>query len=240
MPRDSRSTTTAEAYLLASVGGCIDAIGIMTLDGLFVSHMSGNTAALGAFFGQGNWNLGWPHLYAVPVFLLGLFLGYLCIADARSYRRCALIFLVEAGLLTAFGIRLAVAGQPEINTIGYFLLATPPLLAMGMQNATLRQIGRSLFPSTYVTGVLDTLAKTAAVYWKERHQQGGRAKQKDILSAAGILLSYVLGAMGGAAGLLLVHSRVLIFPIGVLLALAWLFFRFEPLAITPPPPSRGT
>ncbi len=240
MPQGSRTTTTAEAYLLASVGGCIDAIGIMTLGGLYVSHMSGNTAALGAFFGQGNWGLGWPHLFAVPVFLLGLFLGYLCIADAPSYRRCALIFLAEAGLLTAFGIGLALAGRQEINTTGYFLLAAPPLLAMGLQNATLRQIGRSIFPSTYVTGVLDTLAKTAAVYWKERHQPGGRAKQKDILSAAGIWLCYVLGAMGGAAGLLLVHIGILIFPVGVLLSLAWWFFRAEPPATTRPQSARGT
>jgi uncharacterized protein DUF1275 len=57
-----------EAFFLSGVGGCIDAIGVLTLGGLFVSHMSGNSAALGAAFGHGDWRTGSPHLFAVPLF----------------------------------------------------------------------------------------------------------------------------------------------------------------------------
>ncbi len=74
----------SETCLLASVGGSVDAIGVITLGGLFVSHMSGNTAAQGVFFGQGQWWLAWPHLVAVPIFLLGLFLGYLLMERAPT------------------------------------------------------------------------------------------------------------------------------------------------------------
>ena len=62
-----------EAFFLSGVGGCIDAIGVLTLGGLFVSHMSGNSAAFGAAFGHGDWRTGLPHLFAVPLFLVGLF-----------------------------------------------------------------------------------------------------------------------------------------------------------------------
>jgi len=223
MPLASRIATTAETYLLAAVGGCIDAIGVITLGGLFVSHMSGNTAALGAAFGQGHWSAGWPHLFAVPVFLLGLFLGYLWVG--QSIRRCAGIFLTEAVLLAIFGVTLKLTGGLPTNSPGYFLLAMAPLLAMGLQNATLRQIGRSTFPSTYVTGVLDRLAQATAQFWNTRGTPEAPAKRREALSALGIWLSYVAGALAGSAGLLVLGTAVITAPVLILVLLAAKFLR---------------
>jgi uncharacterized membrane protein YoaK (UPF0700 family) len=93
---------------------------------------------------------------------------------------------------------------------------------MGLQNATLREVGRSAFPSTYVTGVLDTLAKSAALMFSagsERRSAGWAARR-----AAGLWLCYVLGALSGSAGLLLFRSAVLLLPITMLLAVAGRFF----------------
>jgi uncharacterized membrane protein YoaK (UPF0700 family) len=137
-----------EAFFLSGVGGCIDAIGVLTLGGLFVAHMSGNSAALGAAFGHGDWRTGLPHLFAVPLFLVGLFGGYLWILRAPTDWRCASILLIEALLLAVFALLFARDGSPERNTLAYFGFAALPLLAMGLQNATLREVGRSAFPST--------------------------------------------------------------------------------------------
>lgn len=223
MPLASRIATTAETYLLAAVGGCIDAIGLVTLGGLFVSHMSGNTAALGAAFGQGHWAVGLPHLVAVPIFVIGLFLGYLWTGD--SYRRCAGVFLTEAALLTVFGAALWLTGGLPVNTLAYFLLATPPLLAMGLQNATLRQIGKSSFPSTYVTGVLDRLAKAAAMWWQARGTPQAAAQRIEMLASFFVWLAYVAGAIGGGAGMLVLRPLAIIVPIGILIFLAVRLFR---------------
>ena len=117
-----------EAFFLSGVAGCIDAIGVLTLGGLFVAHMSGNSAAFGAAFGQGDWWTGLPHLFAVPLFLVGLFGGYLWILRTPSYRRCASILLIEALLLAVFAILFARSGSPERNTLAYFGFAALPLL----------------------------------------------------------------------------------------------------------------
>jgi uncharacterized membrane protein YoaK (UPF0700 family) len=226
MPLASRIATTAETYLLAAVGGCIDAVGVITLGGLFVSHMSGNTAALGAAFGQGDWSAGWPHLFAVPVFLFGLFLGYLWIGE--SIRRCAGVFLVEAILLAIFGVALWLTGGLPSNTSGYFLMAAPPLIAMGLQNATLRQIGRSSFPSTYVTGVLDRLAKGAALWFQYRGTPRAAAQREETLASLFVWFAYVAGAVGGGAGLLAHRPLVLIAPIATLLFLSVRLVREKP------------
>jgi len=206
------------AFFLSGVGGCIDAIGVLTLGGLFVSHMSGNSAALGAAFGQGDWRTGLPHLFAVPLFLVGLFAGYLWILRAPTHRGCASILLIEALLLTVFAFLLAREGSPERNTLAYFGFAALPLLAMGLQNATLREVGRSAFPSTYVTGVLDTLAKSTALAVISREER--QINSCTASRVARLWFCYVLGALSGSAGLLVFRAGVLFLPVSVLVVIA--------------------
>jgi uncharacterized membrane protein YoaK (UPF0700 family) len=208
----------SEAFFLFGVGGCIDAIGVLSLGGLFVAHMSGNSAALGAAFGQGDWWTGLPHLFAVPLFLVGLFAGYLWILRGPTYRRCASILFIEASLLAVFAFLIAGSGSPERNTLAYFGFAALPLLAMGLQNATLREVGRSAFPSTYVTGVLDTLAKSTALAVISREKR--RASSETASRAAGLWLCYILGALSGSAGLLVFRASVLLLPVAVLVVMA--------------------
>ena len=202
-----------EAFLLAGVGGSIDAVGILTLGGLFVAHMSGNSASFGAAFGQGQWRAGLPHLLAIPVFVLGLFLGYLWILKARTYLRCAALLAAEAVLLTIFFVLVrSGAGFPA---------AVPALLAMGLQNATLRELGKSSFPTTYVTGVLDMLGKSAARAVLER---GGPALA-DARLAGAVWISYAAGAILGSAGLSVFGAAVVFIPALILVALAIRFAR---------------
>ncbi|GAT33708.1 hypothetical protein TSACC_22125 [Terrimicrobium sacchariphilum] len=210
----------SETCLLASVGGSVDAIGVITLGGLFVSHMSGNTAAQGVFFGQGQWWLAWPHLVAVPIFLLGLFLGYLLMERAPTPRQCAGVLVLEAGLLFVFFILLLMGADYRVENPWTFLTAVPPLIAMGIQNATLRGLKLSAFPSTYVTGVLDTVgrtfAKAIAGKAEERAENALMARR-----AAMVWTSYALGAIAGSAIFLGIGKWVVLFPITSLLAVAW-------------------
>lgn len=210
----------SETCLLASVGGSVDAIGVITLGGLFVSHMSGNTAAQGVFFGQGQWWLAWPHLVAVPIFLLGLFLGYLLMERAPTPRQCAGVLVLEAALLAIFLILLLLGADYRVANPWTFLTAIPPLIAMGIQNATLRGLKLSAFPSTYVTGVLDTVgrtfAKAIAGKAEERAENALMARR-----AALVWTSYALGAIAGSAIFFGIGKWVVLFPITSLLAVAW-------------------
>lgn len=203
--------TPQEAFLLTGVGGSVDAVGVIALGGLFVAHMSGNSAAFGAAFGQGDWHKGLPHLLAIPVFVTGLFLGYLWILRARTFRRCAVLLFGEALLLLVF----AAGVHPGAG----FTAAIPALLAMGLQNATLRELGRSSFPSTYVTGVLDMLGKESARAVLDR----GSGAAADARRAAAVWLSYATGALLGSAGLVLMGIWIVAVPVGILCAVAFRF-----------------
>lgn len=225
-----------DTCVLAGVGGCVDAIGVLTLGHLFVSHMSGNTASLGAAFGQGQWMLGLPNLIAVPIFVVGLFLGYFLMVSTPTPRQCARVLLVEAALLALFLGLLLAGGADDRGNWFYYLTITPPILAMGLQNSTLRQIGRSIFPSTYVTGVLDTFAKaTAQTLAIRRYEKAGKnvPSNLDPLSpliarrAASVWFSYAGGAILGSAGLLVLKTGILIVPILALVILAIALFRSD-------------
>jgi uncharacterized membrane protein YoaK (UPF0700 family) len=221
-----------DTCVLAGVGGCVDAIGVLTLGHLFVSHMSGNTASLGASFGQGHWMQGLPSLVAVPIFVVGLFWGYWLMVRRPTTRQCAWVLLLEAGLLASF-LGLLLAGGATGRGWFYYLTITPPLLAMGLQNATLRQVGRSVFPSTYITGVLDTCARAVAQALTVRdYRRDGKPLPAHLdpdsallaRRAAGVWFCYAGGAMLGSAGLLVLDIGVVVIPIVALAVLAFRLF----------------
>jgi uncharacterized membrane protein YoaK (UPF0700 family) len=212
--------------LLAGVGGCVDAVGFLTLGGLFVSHMSGNSAALGAYFGQGDWREGLPHLMAIPVFVAGLFLGYLLTVKSPTARSVASLLFVEATLLTVFVVALGVLGRPASGSLPYFLICLPPLLAMGLQNATLKKLGSATVHTTYVTGVLDSMCESSAraVLGVELPTTAGsdvRATAREAAIASAVVwFSYIFGALYGSAALLFLHIGSLLPAVGVLVYVA--------------------
>lgn len=222
----ARVSSHLDIFLLAAIGGCVDAVGVLTLGGLFVSHMSGNSAAFAAFFGQGEWQSALPHIFAVPVFVAGLLFGYYWTVGTPDRRRCAMVLFIEAMLLAAFLLLMAFAGEPSKGTTQYFAFALLPLFAMGMQNATLKKVGNLTFHTTYVTGVLDTIGESAAQILRLRKKQ---TPEDAVLSADAFIvfksalsvwLFYIAGALYGSAGLLVCGVWVLVPAVVFLLVLA--------------------
>jgi uncharacterized membrane protein YoaK (UPF0700 family) len=223
-------------YILASVGGLVDAVGFLILGHLFTAHMSGNSAALGAYFGQGHWSWGVPHLFAIPVFVLGIVAGHLWLTFAPGAQGASFLLLIEAALLAIFAIVHVFFESPARDTLRYFALCLLPLLAMGIQNAPTRTIGKTTFHTTYVTGVLDTLGESLARFfigWRKGASEGSE-HLVTAWRAAAVWMCYAMGALAGSAGLLLLRSAILVVPICLLVFVSAVLVRIRP---TVPPPS---
>lgn len=229
------------AAALAVVAGFVDAVGYITLHGLFVAHMSGNSVKFGVHAGHGSLSAAAPAGIAVVLFVFGVAAGTVAAeAGARGRLRslAAIVLSIQATLILAFmvyGSTLLVGHRvPGRSLGGFYVLAGLAIVSMGMQTAALRQLGGRTISTTYVTGVLTSLTQEAAnyVFWlrdragrDERHSflsrtlgLGTRRESRDrILLLGSVWLSYVAGGLLGS----FLDSRyelwALLLPLGVLL-----------------------
>lgn len=136
----------------AALAGYVDAIGFLSLEGFFVSFMSGNTTRLAV----GVAGIPGEALVAgrlILAFLGGVILGSL-IGRLGGWRRQPLILLLVA-LLIAGG---AAAGAWGATAVATLLVAA----AMGAENTTFERDGEVAIGLTYMTGTLVKLGQRIA------------------------------------------------------------------------------
>ena len=136
----------------SALAGYVDAIGFLSLEGFFVSFMSGNTTRLAV----GIAGVPAEALVAgrlILAFLAGVILGSL-IGRLGGRRRQPMI-LALVGLLIAAG---AAAGGAGASAVATLLVAA----AMGAENTTFERDGEVAIGLTYMTGTLVKLGQRLA------------------------------------------------------------------------------
>lgn len=223
------------AFPLAGVGGFVDAVGFLTLAGLFVAHMSGNTIRLGVFVGDGDWSLAAARLVPIVVFTVGVAGGIALIEALRrrsSPAPAARVLSIEAGLLLAFmlvGQALLNGGTVAAGSGDYYLLAVIAVLAMALQNAALRRVAGVPVHTTFVTGILMHIAEETVngwYAWRDARRTGITASDDAARTAfrrarlhSGVWLSYLAGGVLGALLALQWDLWVLALPLAALIVL---------------------
>ena len=220
------------AVALAAVAGFVDAVGFITLHGLFIAHMSGNSVKFGVRVGQGDFSAAAPVGIAVALFVGGVAIGTVA-AELAARTRARSVAAVVLGLQTTLIVAFMLYGS---SARGFYVLSALGILSMGMQTAALRQLAGQVISTTYVTGVITSLTQEAAnyVFWlhdgrerDERHSflsgtlgLGTRAESRArIALLGGIWVAYAGGGIAGSAsdGWLALWS--LVAPIVVLAAI---------------------
>jgi uncharacterized membrane protein YoaK (UPF0700 family) len=188
------------AITLAAIGGWVDAVGFLVLFGLFTAHLSGNTARFGVALGQGE--LSTALTYAVPlvVFFAAVVVGVAYITGRADQRPRALgvLLAVEAALLVVFmvaGTALRDAGDLTPHSLAYYGLAVAAVAAMGLQTAAMRHAAGVPVHTTFITGMVTSLAEEVVLAARSDRQDSGRRARVH----GGLVGGYVLGAVGGSA-----------------------------------------
>jgi uncharacterized membrane protein YoaK (UPF0700 family) len=224
------------SFPLAWVAGYVDAVGFLTLAGLFVAHMSGNTVRLGVFVGDGDWSLAVQRLVPIVVFTLGVVAG-IALVEAlrrRSTPAPARVLGIEAALLLVFMlVGRAVLGSDRAfaGSWDYYLLATVAVLAMALQNVALRRVAGLPIHTTFVTGMLTYVGEEFIHGWYARSdlRRAGVARHPDDEAHVafrrarfhgGVWLSYLAGGVLGAFIALHWDLWSLTLPLGVLVVIA--------------------
>jgi uncharacterized membrane protein YoaK (UPF0700 family) len=179
---DRRRSETAFAVCLFLLAGYVDALGFLSLGGLFVSFVSGDSTHFAVSAGRGDLHEAARPIVLVLMFVFGATAGSAVgrLAGARrssAVLACVCATLAAAGLLHAVGRDVAAAA----------VMAS----AMGAQNAAFEgEAGLSAL--TYVTGILvKTGRQLAAALFGE--PEPGLAEH--VLMWVGLVSGGALGAV---------------------------------------------
>ena len=194
---------TLRATTLTVIAGIADAVGYITMGGVFAANMTGNTVLAGIAVAQRNGTEAWHHLAPLLAFFLGAMLSRLLL---RLWHRPATCLLIEAALLAVVGF---LSLDPEFAVL---ILA----LAMGLQASAITHFSGNAVSTVVVTS---TLARTAEAVldrlWPGEKRPLPAAANLPLLALTWI--GYLAGAVAGALLLAAVPYPLLV-PV-VLLAL---------------------
>lgn len=233
------------ALLLTFASGVVDIVGYLGVFHFFTAHVTGTTVHLGETLVEHNSQGIFSAGAIVGAFVVGSILGRVIIeAGSRlRVRKIATVTLaIEAALLlglTVSAVR-STAAQSGIAAQPYWALAILAA-AMGMQTATLTNIGPLTVHTTFVTGMINKLAQLLShiafhAYDARRKTldagtlRQGREKRKQAIFLFAIWTVYVGGAAFGTWSFTALGLRTLFFAVG-LLVIAIITDRFAPLSI---------
>jgi uncharacterized membrane protein YoaK (UPF0700 family) len=193
-----------QAGLLTVVAGMADAVGYISLGGIFAANMTGNTVLAGIAVAEAQYGLAGRRLLPLLAFFLGALLArlLLCLLHKPSAP-----LLLEAALL-------AVAGFAGLGSDAELMIVA---LAIGLQASAITHFGGSAVSTVAVTSTLARMADaTLDRLWPAPAHRLPSIAMPPLLALS--WLGYLLGAVAG--GLLLpVLAWPLLVPAGLLLVI---------------------
>ena len=206
------------AMALIFIAGYVDVVGYLTLSGVFVAFMSGNSTLSGLYLGQGKSVAIAKVVLPIPIFILSVGVGSWMMRRDHGLR---ILLLLQVALLTTFAVisnSAMLNAQPRGDA--WIVLTLTGVFAMGLQNAVVRHIGKDNVGLTYITGMLAALGVHLASWLDRSEPQAG----VHIGLLASLWLSFLAGATL-SSWLSLKFGVTLLPPLIMLLVLLLLDFR---------------
>lgn len=203
----SRTTTGNRqlGWALAFIAGATNAGAFLAVR-QYTSHMTGIVSSMADSLVLGQFRTAVAALGALVSFLLGAAVSAVLVNYARRRQlqsEFALPLLLEAGLLLVFG--LLGAWLSKIH--GLFVPVTVMLLCfmMGLQNAVITKVSRSVIRTTHVTGLVTDIGIELGklLYWNRIQMDPSLrvAADRERLTVLSLLvLSFFSGGVIGAIG----------------------------------------
>ena len=189
--------------MLTVIAGMADAVGFITMGGVFAANMTGNTVLAGIALAQRDYLGAWQHAASLIAFFVGALLSCLLL---RLLRGPTAGLLLEAVLIAVVGF-LPVGPEEAVLIVAF---------AMGLQAAAITQFGGVAVSTVVVTSTLvRTADATLDWLWQRQQQQPAPSPGHPRLLAL-TWIGYLVGAIAGAL-LVPVFAYPLVVPAALLL-----------------------
>jgi len=178
-----------QATLLTIIAGISDAVGYITMGGVFSANMTGNTVLAGIALAEGRYPDAGRHLAPLVAFFIGAMLARLML---RLWARPMIPILLEAAIIAMMGF-LPLASEAAVLVLAF---------AMGLQASAITQFGGVSVSTVVVTS---TLARTADAALD--HLWPAEAGKLPVVATPRLLmLTWVGYLLGAVAGGVLLHA----------------------------------
>jgi len=210
------------SFALAAVSGFVDTAGFILLDGVFTSHVTGNLVLAGAALAGTMEGGVWVRLALLGVFMVAVAAASLVARIAATRVREPLVPLLLAE--TAFlGVFLAAGlhwhrGDAPMPEPHLFAVASAAVVAMGIQNALMRERLKAFLPTTMMTGNTTQLTLDLVAL-----ARGGAspAVRTSFRRTATVVAGFVFGAAAGALGAATIGIGSAAIPMAGVGVIAW-------------------
>ena len=184
-----------QATLLTIIAGIADAVGYITMGGVFAANMTGNTVLAGIALAEGRYPDAGRHLAPLVAFFIGAMLARLLL---RLWHRPMIPILLEAAIIGAMGF-LPLANESAVLVLAF---------AMGLQASAITQFGGVSVSTVVVTSTLARIAEATL----DRVSPTGRPLPlvSTPLLLALTWIGYLVGAVGGVLLVGAVHWPLLV------------------------------
>lgn len=211
------------AALLSLTAGSVNAEGFLGFS-VLTTNVTGHAALFAEKVSLRDWRTSWVIALWMLLFLGGAFVSSLIIGIIGKNQRYSYVIpiLLELGIL----ITIATLGSYYKGSLtGRQVYAGSLLLAMGMQNALVSMISRSVVRTTHLTGTFTDLGIDLAQLIRTRNDGRAALKSRITLKMV-IILFFITGALSGAYVFRLLHFYSFYLPSFILLfALSYDIFR---------------
>jgi uncharacterized membrane protein YoaK (UPF0700 family) len=190
----------AQATILTIVAGIADAVGYITMDGVFAANMTGNTVLAGIAAAKRDFIGTWDHLSPLVAFFAGAMLAR---ALLRLLKSPTAGIALEAALVAGVGF-LGLGMETSVMIVAF---------AMGLQASSLTSFAGSAISTVVVTSTLARTADAAV----DRLWPGAGATPPSVKNTQILLLTWIGYLVGAVIGALLID--VMAYPLLVPAAL---------------------
>ncbi len=214
------------SFVLSAVSGYVDTAGFILLAGIFTSHVTGNLVLAGAAIAGQSGEGVRVRLALLVVFMLavGAASALARWAEKRSRATVAVLLSAEAVMLGVFllaGLLLEKCDS-RFSEVELFAIASSAVIAMGIQNALMREGLKTYLPTTMMTGNTTqfTLDALAILRGTNAEEIPSRFRRTSI-----VLTGFVSGAALGALSAAVMRMWSPIIPTAAITLLALLAVR---------------
>lgn len=206
------------ASILSAVAGIVNSTGILELN-ILTTNLTGHFA----FFAQeiilSNYTLAVAFMIYVMSFLVGAFVSSFLIEWVSKYNpHTSYIIPIVLEVL----ILLAIAFQdPTIELEKAMLVSSSLLFAMGLQNALVTRVSKSVVRTTHLTGLFTDLGIELSELFFHRSKAHRRALKHSVFLKLAIISSFFTGSLLGGYGYVYFGLQALLMAVGLLVFALW-------------------